>query len=32
MAQDDQFKKLIAHAKEYGYIFQYMTMDKWVLN
>ena len=22
MAQDDQFKKLIAHAKEYGYIFQ----------
>jgi glycyl-tRNA synthetase len=22
MAQDDQFKKIIAHAKEYGYIFQ----------
>ena len=22
MAQEDQFKKLIAHAKEYGYIFQ----------
>ena len=22
MAQDDLFKKLIAHAKEYGYIFQ----------
>ena len=42
MAQEDVFKKLVSHCKEYGFVFlqvkytmdwlPYMTMDKWVSN
>ena len=42
MAQEDVFKKLVSHCKEYGFVFPsseiydglgaYMTTDKWVWN
>ena len=42
MAQEDVFKKLVSHCKEYGFVFpqaisttdwaRCMTTDRWVLN
>lgn len=42
MAQEDVFKKLVSHCKEYGFVSRqvkfmtdwepYMIMDKWVWN